>query len=163
MKSEVQPVLDYLNNLGIEYGFAEHTAIHTIAEMMQLGLDNGDEIAKNLFLRDAKKTNYFLVTLDQNKTARLKELSEILRVKGLTFASEADLMKHLALERGAVTPLGVLNDEDRAVTVVLDEAVMKYQRIGVHPNVNTASVWLRPNDLVRAVESHGNKLIIMKL
>lgn len=163
MRTEIQPVLDYLNNLGIEYGFAQHPAVHTIAEMMQLGLDKRDEIAKNLFLRDAKKKNYFLVTLDQNKTASLKELTDIFGVKGLTFASEADLMKYLALERGAVTPLGVLNDEERAVTVVLDETVLRYESIGVHPNVNTASVWLKPADLVRVIENHGNKLIIMEL
>ncbi len=163
MRTEIQSVLDYLNSLGIEYGFARHPAIHTIAEMIQLGLDKGDEIAKNLFLRDAKKKNYFLVTLDQNKTANLKELSDMFGVKGLTFASEADLMKHLSLERGAVTPLGVLNDEDLAVTVVLDETVLRYESIGVHPNVNTASVWLKPEDLVRAIENHGNKLIIMEL
>jgi len=163
MKVEIQPVLDYLNSLGIEYGFAEHPAVHTISEMMELGLENEDEVAKNLFLRDSKKKHYFLITLDQRKSANLRELSGILGVKGLTFASEADLMKYLALERGAVTPLGVLNDEERAVTVVLDRAVLGYRSIGVHPNVNTASLWLKPNDLVRAVEHHGNKIIIMDM
>ncbi len=163
MRTEIQPVLDYLDNLGIEYSFARHPAVHTIAEMMELGLEDENEVAKNLFLRDSKKKHYFLITLDQHKSANLKELSIALGVKGLTFASEDDLMKYLRLERGAVTPLGILNDEERAVTVVLDRAVLEYQSLGVHPNVNTASVWLKPGDLVRAVEHHGNKIIIMDM
>ena len=163
MGNEIQQVLEYLDNLGIEYGFAEHPAVHTIAELMELGLENKDEVAKNLFLRDSKKQHYFLVTLDQHKSANLKELSAMLGVKGLTFASEDDLMKYLCLERGGVTPLGILNDEERAVTVVLDEAVLKYQSVGIHPNVNTASVWLKPSDLVGVIEHHGNRLIIMNM
>lgn len=162
-RSKVQQTLEQLNSLGIQYRYAEHPPIYTIAETIALGLDNGDEIAKNLFLRDSKKKHYFLVLIDQSKTANLKALSEALGVKGLTFASEEDLMKYLSLEKGSVTPLGILNDEERRVTVVLDEKVLSFESIGMHPNANTSSVWLKPDDLIRVIEHHGSKIIRMEL
>ena len=162
MSPEVQAVLDHLRSLNIKFTYKEHPAVHTIAEMAALGLEGEEQVAKNLFLKDGKK-NYFLVTLDQRKTADLKALSAALGVKGLSFASEDDLMKYLRLERGAVTPLGVLNDQNRAVTVVMDTAVLAFDVIGVHPNVNTASVWLSPDELVRVVREHGSSLIIMDI
>lgn len=163
MSPEVQAVLDHLRSLNVKFTYKEHPAVHTIAEMAVLGLEGEEQVAKNLFLKDGKKKNYFLVTLDQRKTADLKALSAALGVKGLSFASEDDLMKYLRLERGAVTPLGVLNDQNRAVTVVMDTAVLAFDTVGVHPNVNTASVWLSPDELVRVVQEHGSSLIIMDI
>ena len=160
MSPEVQAVLDHLRSLNVKFTYKEHPAVHTIAEMAALGLEGEEQVAKNLFLKDGKKKNYFLVTLDQRKTADLKALSAAL---GLSFASEDDLMKYLRLERGAVTPLGVLNDRNRAVTVVMDTAVLAFDTVGVHPNVNTASVWLSPDELVRVVQEHGSSLIIMDI
>ena len=86
--------------------------------------------------------------------ADLKALGGRLGVR-LSFASEERLEEHLGLTRGSVTPFGVLNDEARAVTVLLDAGLWELPLVGVHPNENTATVVLSPDDLERVVREHG--------
>ena len=149
-------VLDTLARMGIEYELWEHPAVYTIEEMDALPLKRPDVIAKNLFLRDAKGKCHFLVVLKKEKSARLDQLQEQLGSTKLSFASAERLDRFLGLEKGAVTPFGVLNDEARAVEVVLDSDLMEQDLIGVHPNENTATVVLKPADLLRVLEEHGN-------
>jgi len=163
MQRQDNPALRLLDELGIEYAYAEHPAVYTIPEMEALGLDREGEIAKNLFLRDAKKQRYFLLVISQRKSADLKALSLLLGAKGLTFASEDELTKHLGLTKGAVSPLGIVNDHEHRVELVLDEEVLALERIGVHPLVNTASVWLSPGDLTDFAEICGSKWMSISL
>ena len=73
-------------------------------------------------------------------------------------------MKLLGLPAGSVTPLGVLNDEERKVTVFLDRDFFNEPGlIGVHPNDNTATVWLKAEDLVRMIEEHGNRINVVPI
>ena len=116
-------------------------------EMAELNLENEDEIVKNIFIRDDKKTNYYLVLIAGNKRVNLKELRNNLRLRPLTFASEEDLYKYLGLTKGSVSPLGILNDKDHIVTIIIDEDIKNISEIGVHPNINTATVFLKPKDL----------------
>ena len=157
MEKTENAALELLDSLGVEYTYAEHPAVYTIPEMEALGLDKPGTIAKNLFLRDGKKQRYLLLVVGQNKSANLKELSVILGAKGLTFASEDELMKYLGLTKGAVTPLGLVNDRENRVELVIDQDLLELDKIGVHPNVNTASVWLAPRDLLDIAEICGNR------
>ena len=102
------------------------------------------------------------MVLQKDKQADLRALGEHLGVK-LSFASEERLMKYLGLEKGAVTPFGILNDTERAVEVLLDADLECMPLIGVHPNENTATVVLKPADLVRIIERHGNPVEYMKV
>lgn len=156
-----QEVKAFLDEKGINYGWAEHQAVFTIAEMEELGLESMDEIAKNLFLRDQKGKRHFLVVIKGEKQADLKELGALIGAK-LSFASEERLEKYMGLKKGSVTPLGVLNDRDCAVEVFFDNDFMNMEKIGVHPNENTASVYLSPKDLLDIIREHGNKLEIVK-
>ena len=80
----------------------------------------------------------------------------------LSFASEDDLWKYLKLTKGAVTPLGALNDETQSVVVVFDKDFMGNQ-IAVHPNDNRAPVWMQTNDLIGLLKEHGNPVVIAEI
>lgn len=158
MDATAQQVLDLLTQAGIPHTVKEHPPVYTIGEMEALELDKTAPIAKNLFLRDDKKRHFYLVVLPGNKKADLKALRRALQSKPLSFASEEDLEALLRLQKGAVTPLGILNDDGRRVEVVLDRELLDLPRIGVHPNVNTATVWISPADLIGIAEAHGNPI-----
>ncbi len=157
-KKEVKLFLEEKN---IPFEWVEHKAVYTIEEMKELGLEDMQEIAKNLFLRDQKGKRHFLVVIRADKQVNLKELGEKLGVGKLSFASEERLEKYMKLKKGAVTPLGVLNDENCAVEVFFDKDFVGTERIGVHPNDNTASVYLKTEDLLNIIKEHGNLLEIV--
>ena len=105
-------------------------------------------VVKNLFLRDDKKRNYYLVVMPEDKPANLKALRVALEARPLRFASEEDLHGILGLRGGAVSPFGVLNDEEGKVQVVFDEALRDWPAVGVHPNDNTATLRVPLSDLL---------------
>lgn len=111
--------------------------------------------AKNLFVRDDKKRNYYLITVKGDKRVDLKEFRRAHGLRALTFASEEDLLAIMGLTPGSVSSLGILNDTEHQVHFYLDQA-FSGNRIGVHPNDNTATVWLRADDLMRLICAHGN-------
>lgn len=113
-------------------------------------------------MRDDEKRAYYLITLTGSKTVDLKEFRRRYGARPLSFASADDLRSIMGLESGSVTPLELLNDEGREATVFLD-ADLASGIIGVHPNDNTATVWMRAADLVRVVENHGNEVRIVEL
>ena len=104
-----------LDELGIPYDLSEHPAVYTIAEMDALQMEREEEIAKNLFLRDKKGKRHFLVMLKKDKTADLALLAERIGCDRLSFASEERLGRYPGLVKGAVTPLGVVNDTEALV------------------------------------------------
>ena len=149
-------VLDYLKGEGIEFGIDEHGPVYTIEEMERLDMPNREYVAKNLFVRDDKKRCYCLIVVRKDKKVDLKDLRTKIGTRPLSFASEDDLARLLRLTKGAVTPFGILNDESRSVRVVMDSDLLSCPLMGVHPNVNTSTVWISPVDMRRIVESHGN-------
>jgi Ala-tRNA(Pro) deacylase len=159
-----EKVYETLDRLGIRYQVMEHPAVYTINEMeaLEIFLDN-PWIVKNLFLRDGSGKRHFLVTLDMNKRVDLKELRKQLGTSGLSFASEERLMKYLGLTKGSVTPLGILNDSELAVEVVFDSSLVGRDKIGVHPNDNTATVMLRYEDLEKVIKQHGNHIHVIDI
>lgn len=156
MVSVRQTVFETLNGMGIAYDVIEHPAVYTIEEMDRLNFDSENEVVKNLFIRDDKKKRYFIVVLQKDKTVNLKALREKLGCKPLSFASEDDLRAILGLTKGAVSPFGVLNDAACTAEVVLDKDILSFKRIGVHPNDNTATVFIRPEDLEAVIRKHGS-------
>lgn len=156
-----QEIKTFLDEKKIAYEWAEHKAVYTIEDMLGLGLEDMQDVAKNLFLRDAKGKRHFLVVVREDKRVDLKRLGELLGGVKLSFASEERLEKYLGLKKGAVTPLGILNDEERAVEVFFDEDFCHMKKIGVHPNDNTASVFLSVEDLLHIIREHGNSVEII--
>ena len=156
-----QEVKVFLEEKNIPFEWIEHKAVYTIEDMEELGLEDMNETAKNLFLRDQKGKRHFLVVIRADKQANLKELGEKLGVGKLSFASEERLEKYLGLKKGAVTPLGILNDKNCVVEVFFDEDFIGMDKIGVHPNDNTASVYLKTEDVLNIIREHGNALEIV--
>lgn len=120
--------------------------------------------AKNLFVRDDKKRNYYLITVRGNKRVDFKKIKNDNNTRPLSFASEEDLMSIMNLISGSVTPLGLLNDHELKVIFYLDKDFLNgKQIIGVHPNDNTATLWLKVTDLIDIIKEHGNKVKIIEL
>ena len=156
--TEREKVFARLEELGVSYEVTEHPAVFTIGEMDALGLTAKGEVCKNLFLRDAKGRRHFLVVVPGEARADLRALAAQLESSKLSFASAERLEKYLGLKQGEVTPLGVLNDADAAVDVVFDRGLERFPCLGVHPNDNTATVWLSLADILRVVEGNGNEI-----
>lgn len=153
-----QKVYQKLSELNIPYEVTNHPAVYTIDEMDALGICEHGDVCKNLFLRNANGKQHYLVVLSKDKQANLKSIREQLGCSALSFASAERLDKYLQLSNGEVTPLGVLNDSDHAVQVVFDRDLIDCRRLGIHPNDNTATVWITFDDLKMLIEQSGNSI-----
>ena len=151
-KKEITELLD---SKGIAYEIREHQAVYTVEEAAALNLPYPEAAAKNLFLRDDKKKNFYLLAARDDASVNLKELRKKIGSRPLSFASPQLLDEILGLIPGSVTPLGILNDEERRVEVLLDSA-FEEKRIAMHPNENTATLWMQEEDLAGIVREHGN-------
>jgi Ala-tRNA(Pro) deacylase len=138
--------------------------VFNMAEMSAVALPYPEADAKNLFVRDDKKRNYYLITVRGDQTVNLKEFRRRHQTRPLSFASPEDLMAVLGLIPGAVTPFGVLNDQERKTQVYLDEGFLRAPGlIGVHPNDNTATVWLKTEDFVALLRGHGASVHVVEI
>ena len=149
--------LAYLTAQGIAYEVTEHPAVYNMEEAARVALPYLEADAKNLFVRDDKKRPYYMITVRGDKRVDLKAFRKQYGLRSLSFVSPDELMEILGLVPGAVTPLGLLNDQERKVELYLDTEFTG--RIGVHPNDNTATVWMDTQDLVRLLREHGSKVI----
>ena len=148
-----EETLAVLNRNGIEFERFEHPAIFNMEEAAEINLPWPEDEAKNLFVRDDKKRNYYLITVKGDKRVDLKQFRKEHGTRALSFASAEDLEAKLKLAPGAVTPLGLLNDDSCSVILYLDEDFQSgSQRIGVHPNDNTATIRLKTDDLIRLLK-----------
>ena len=147
----------YLTEHGVAYEITEHAAVFNMEELDSIQLPYPEWDAKNLFVRDDKKRDYYLITVKGDKRVDLKEFRKQHGLRNLSFASAEDLMEYTGLIPGSVTPLGLLNDPEHRVRFYLDRSFAG-NRIGVHPNDNTATVWMQADDLVRLVRENGNEM-----
>ena len=147
----------FLTEHKISYEVTEHEAVYSMDELNSVELPYPEWDAKNLFVRDDKKQNYYLITVRGNKRVNLKEFRKAHGLRNLSFASPDDLMKIMGLVPGSVSPLGLLNDDERRVHFFLDDD-FSGNLIGIHPNDNAATVWLQTDDLIKLIAEHGNEV-----
>ena len=155
--------LYYLDQHGIKYEIVEHQAVYNMAEMEQIALPHPEADAKNLFVRDDKKQNYYLLTIKGDKRVNLQQFREENGTRRLSFASPQDLKEKLGLEPGSVTPLGLINDPRHEIPFYLDSYFRQQSRIAVHPNDNTATIWLKPQALIHLIKDLGNPVKVVKM
>lgn len=161
-----QPIVyETLDRLGIKYRKEEHIAVFSAEDKEKSGLKiwDGYKVSKNLFLRNAKGDKHYLAVTTVDKKADLKRLAEEIGSTRLSFCSEQRLDKYLKVKAGSVSAFCVLNDAERAVTVVFDEELKGEKHFALHPNENTATVFIDFADVERVVREHGNEVLFVKI
>jgi Ala-tRNA(Pro) deacylase len=149
--------------LGIEARTYEHAPVFTVAESETVKDEIPGGHSKNLFLKD-KKGRLFLVVAEARTRIDLKRLHEPLGASGrLSFGSAELLGEVLGVEPGSVTPFGLMNDRERRVSLVLDEALMRHEPVNFHPLVNSATTGISRADLLKFFAATGHAPRIMHL
>jgi Ala-tRNA(Pro) deacylase len=151
-----QQLFARLQELGIAQRTVEHPPVFTVEEAKALRGDLPGHHVKNLFLRNKKEEMWLVVALE-DRAIDLKRLGEALGAGRLSFGSPERLRRHLGVEPGSVTPLALINDQARAVQLVLDRGLADGGGpVNVHPLVNTMTTAVAPADLLRFFEAIGH-------
>lgn len=163
MTENEKKVYDALDQLEIPYIRYEHKPAFTIPEVEELMLRTEGDHCKNLFVRNHHGNRHYLVLVEAHKRADMKDIASQIGSSRLSFASEERLMKYLGLTPGSVTPLALINDPERKVTVIIDEDLKTSGRICFHPNVNNATVSMLYSDFVRFLRWRGNEVVYVRV
>jgi Ala-tRNA(Pro) deacylase len=139
---------DYLDNLGIEYMRTDHERADNMEACNKIDAVLGVIICKNLFLCNRQKTAFYLLMMPGDKKFKTKELSAQINSARLSFAEPEDMLKYLDIEPGAVSIMGLMNDKDKQVKLLIDEDVLEGEFIGCHPCVCTSSLKIRTKDII---------------
>ena len=146
-------LLERFSALELPVALHHHPAIFTVAEGKDLERDIHGTHTRNLFLKD-KKEKMFLVTLTQETQIDLKKLSVLLGVGRLSFGSPERLWSFLGVRPGSVSPLAILNDHEKQVSLILEKKMMEQTLVNFHPLINTMTIGLTPSDLMTFLEKH---------
>ena len=138
---------DYLDRLGIRYQRTDHEMANTMEACNEIDAILGVIICKNLFLCNRQKTAFYLLMMPGDKKFKTKELSAQINSARLSFAGPEDMLRLLDIEPGSVSIMGLMNDHDREVRLLIDEDVLKDEYIGCHPCVCTSSLKIRTKDI----------------
>ncbi|MBO6066268.1 MAG: prolyl-tRNA synthetase associated domain-containing protein, partial [Lachnospiraceae bacterium] len=130
---------DYLDRLGIAYKRTDHERADNMEACNVIDAVLGVIICKNLFLCNRQKTVFYLLMMPGDKKFKTKELSAQINSARLSFADPEDMLKYLDIEPGAVSVMGLMNDRDNKVRLIVDEDVLDAEWFGCHPCVNTTS------------------------
>ena len=139
---------DYLDRLGIRYQRTDHERADNMEACNAIDAVLGVIICKNLFLCNRQKTAFYLLMMPGDKKFKTKELSSQINSARLSFAEPADMLKYLDIEPGAVSIMGLMNDHDHVVRLLIDEDVLKDEYVGCHPCVCTSSLKIRTADVM---------------
>jgi len=146
----------FLEALKIDFQYLEHPPAPTIEIAKQFWEGHEATHCKNIFMRNHKGNQHYLVLLPCDSTLAIRDLEQRLKQGKLTFASEERLMKHLKLTPGSVTPFGLINDVANHVIVFIDQQIQQSEFVSFHPNINTASLIIRKDDFVKFLNAVGN-------
>ena len=139
---------DFLDALGIDYYRTDHEPAYNMEACNAIDAVLGVVICKNLFLCNRQKTQFYLLMMPGDKKFKTKELSSQINSARLSFAGPEDMLKYLDIEPGAVSIMGLMNDKDHAVQLLIDEDVLKEENIGCHPCVCTSSLKMKTADVI---------------
>lgn len=150
-------VYDFLDSLGINYQRIDHEAAMTMeaCEEIDRTLSEGEEnsvaICKNLFLCNRQETEFYLLLIPGDKPFKTKYLSAQIGSSRLSFAKPEYMEKYLDITPGSVSVLGLMNDHEKKVRLLIDEDVLKDEYFGCHPCINTSSLKIRMEDLTEKI------------
>ena len=146
-------VYDFLDKLGVQYQRIDHEAAMTMeaCEEIDHALGDNTTICKNLFLCNRQETAFYLLMIPDTKVFHTKDLSAQIGSAGLSFAKPEYMEKFLDITPGSVSVLGLMNDKEHQVKLLIDEEVLNSEYFGCHPCINTSSLRMRTADLIEKV------------
>ena len=152
-------IYEVLKKLNIKYEEVEHEPVFTAEQSQKIKQQIFGVGCKNLFLTD-RKGNYYLYLIDDSKKADLKEAGKKVNVNHFSFATEEELKSIMKLEKGSVTPLGIINDVDNVVKILMDED-LKDKMLLMHPNVNTKTLAMSFDDLIKFINYTNHEYLFV--
>lgn len=146
-------VYDFLDKLGVQYQRIDHEAAMTMeaCEEIDHALGDNTTICKNLFLCNRQETDFYLLLMPGDKPFKTKDLSAQIHSARLSFAKQEYMEKYLDITPGSVSVLGLMNDSEKKVQLLIDEDVMKEPYFGCHPCINTSSLKFTTEDLMQKI------------
>ena len=146
-------VYDFLDKLGVQYQRIDHEAAMTMeaCEEIDRALGDNTTICKNLFVCNRQETDFYLLLMPGDKPFKTKELSAQIHSARLSFAKPEYMEKYLDITPGSVSVLGLMNDSEKKVQLLIDEDVMKEPYFGCHPCINTSSLKFTTEDLMQKI------------
>ena len=142
---------DLLDRLGVEYERIDHEPAMTMEDCKEVDQLLEAVICKNLFLCNRQKTAFYLLMIPDTKVFHTKDLSAQIHSARLSFAKPEYMEEFLDITPGSVSVMGLMNDKERRVQLLVDEDVLNGEYIGCHPCINTSSIRFKVKDLVEKV------------
>ena len=144
-------VYDLLDRLDVSYQQADHPPLITMSARAEVERLFQAIVCKNLFLRDARGSHFYLLVILGDKRFKTSDISRQIGSSRLSFAPAEDLERLLDIAPGSVSVLGLMNDRENQVQLLLDRAVPEDEFLLCHPCVNTSSLKLRSKDLLEKI------------
>jgi len=146
-------VYDFLDKLSVTYQRVDHEAAMTMEACEEIDRTLGDDtaICKNLFLCNRQETNFYLLLMPGDKPFKTKDLSAQIGSARLSFAKPEYMEKYLDITPGSVSVLGLMNDHEKKVQLLIDEDVLKDPYFGCHPCINTSSLKFTTKDFIEKI------------
>ena len=139
---------DLLDSLGVSYVRVDHEPAMTMDVCVDIDAALGATMCKNLFLCNRQKTEFYMLLMPGDKPFKTKDLSSQIGTSRLSFGEAEYMERFLDLTPGAVSVLGLMNDKEKAVRLLIDEDILNAEYVGVHPCVNTSSIRISISDLL---------------
>ncbi len=138
---------DFLDKLNINYDRVDHIEADDMETCLQIEKVLQAPICKNLFLCNRQQTQFYLLMMPGDKVFKTKELSGQIGSARLSFANAEQMGKYLDITPGSVSVLGLMNDSENSVQLIVDEDIKKDEYIGVHPCINTSTLKIKTSDM----------------
>ena len=155
---------DLLDNLGVDYQRVDHEAANTMELCKAIDVALGAPICKNLLLCNRQCTSFYLLLIPGDKVFKTKDLSAQIGSSRLSFAGGEYMEQFLDITPGSLSLLGLMNDKENAVRLLIDEDVLKAEYVGMHPCINTSSLRIKTADVMeKVIPAMGHKPKIVTL
>lgn len=156
-------VKEYLNALGIQFKIVEHEPAYTTEEADKYIEGHEGVRTKTMFICNKKKTNYYMIIMDDSKRLDMNKFKEIVSEKQMKMASEEALKEKLGIKPGMVSPFGLLNNDEKDVKIYMDKEIITEEIMTFHPNDNTKTLFITTKDLFKYFGNIGYDLSIIEL
>ena len=159
----VAELLAFLKRHQIDYVRQDHPPVFTVEEALRHVPPLPGAHTKNLFLRDRKGLRHFLVVVGYDKTVDLKALTGVLGVSKLGFSSPERLQRYLGVDPGSVSMMGLFNDKEADVELVVERGLWSAEAFQCHPLTNTSTIVIAKDDLIRFLDITGHRARVLEI